>query len=267
VLHYVVVGAPAADIEMVCQATRRLLRSTDALTDEEVAQPSLLPGWSRAELLTHLARNADGLRRLSDAAANGEVADMYPGGPRQRAADIAAGRGEPAQPVVQDLRRASDELERSWRKLADDGWAAIGRVAGGESSMRETVQLRLREIEVHHVDLDVGYTPSDWPVGFVAAALDDALTTLPARESRGRPDVDARYRVEATDHGRTWTVTLDGAQVAVAAGEPADADAVVSGWGCDLLAWLYGRDTSGDVLTTSGADRSVLQLPTWFPYP
>ena len=51
-------------------------------------------GLEPAELLTHLARNADG-RRMVEAAARNEVAPMYPGGPDQRAADIAAGGGRP----------------------------------------------------------------------------------------------------------------------------------------------------------------------------
>jgi len=42
-------------------------------------------------------------------------------------------------------------------------------------------------------------------------------------------------------------------------------DGVVSGWGCDVLAWLYGRDPSGSGLTASG-DLSGLRLPEWFPF-
>ena len=75
-------AGPVADIELVRHASRRLLRTADELTDDEVGEPCLLPGWSRAELLTHLARNADGTRGMVEAAARNEVAPMYPGGPR-----------------------------------------------------------------------------------------------------------------------------------------------------------------------------------------
>ena len=34
--------------------------------------------------------------------------------------------------------------------------------------------------------------------------------------------------------------------------DDAPSTATVSGWGCDVLAWLYGRDPSGAGLTASG---------------
>src|SRR5262245_19044461 len=85
------VRAPTADIEQVRQATRRLLASVEELSDDDVAEPCALPGWSRAELLTHVARNADAHRNTVEAGARGEVADMYPGGAAQRTDAIAAG--------------------------------------------------------------------------------------------------------------------------------------------------------------------------------
>jgi hypothetical protein len=41
-------------------ATERLLDGLDGLSDVQVAGPSLLPGWTRGHVLTHLARNAEG---------------------------------------------------------------------------------------------------------------------------------------------------------------------------------------------------------------
>ena len=74
------------DIEGVRRATRRVLRSIDDLTDEQAAGRSQLPGWSRAEVLAHLARNADGIRGIAEAAARGQIGKQYPGGPEQRLA-------------------------------------------------------------------------------------------------------------------------------------------------------------------------------------
>ena len=45
----------SADIE---QATARLLTAARGI--EDVTAPSRLPGWTRAHVVTHLARNADG---------------------------------------------------------------------------------------------------------------------------------------------------------------------------------------------------------------
>ncbi|MET0910545.1 MAG: maleylpyruvate isomerase N-terminal domain-containing protein, partial [Ilumatobacteraceae bacterium] len=42
--------------------------------------PSLLPGWTRGHVLTHIARNADSFVRLLEAAGRGEVVTQYAGG-------------------------------------------------------------------------------------------------------------------------------------------------------------------------------------------
>jgi maleylpyruvate isomerase len=261
------VGVPTAETEQVRLATHRLLRSTEALTDQDVGQPSVLPGWNRAEVLTHLARNADGLRRVVEHGARGEVADMYPGGREQRAADIAAGRAVSARVLLADLRHACDALMNAWQALPADRWNARGRTASGTRTMHDTLGIRLREVELHHVDLAAGYSPVDWPVRFVRETLDEAIRTLPSRGAPHRPFVQVRYRVEATDHGRTWLVAIDGHDVAVAEDDGGDIDAAVSGWGCDLLAWLYGRTGVGGSITTAGRDGQVLRLSAWFPYP
>ena len=45
-------------------ATTRLLATATAISDTQAREPSLLPGWSRGHVLTHIARNADGLGNL-----------------------------------------------------------------------------------------------------------------------------------------------------------------------------------------------------------
>jgi maleylpyruvate isomerase len=47
--------------------------------------------------------------------------------------------------------------------------------------MTEIVGHHLRDVEVHHVDLDVGYSPADWPAELVAGELDRRLRGLPGR--------------------------------------------------------------------------------------
>ena len=43
---------------------------------------------------------------------------------------------------------------------------------------------RLREAEVHHVDLGLGYEPSDWPEDYVTWELPVLLATVPNRAHR-----------------------------------------------------------------------------------
>ncbi len=53
-------------------ATAALVSDLDGLTDREARGQSLLPGWSRGHVLTHLARNAEGGTRLLTWARTGE---------------------------------------------------------------------------------------------------------------------------------------------------------------------------------------------------
>jgi maleylpyruvate isomerase len=261
------VHAPVADIEAVRQGTRKVLRTVADLTDEQAAAQSRLPGWTRAEVLTHLARNADGVRGIAEAAARGEVGTQYPGGAEQRGAEIAAGRGAGAAALLADLRRSCDALMEAWHHLGDDAWERPGRSLNGERTQRNWIWSRWREVEVHHLDLGLGYSPAEWPVGFVTRGLDDAFADLPARSKRNRLPIDADFRIEATDHDRAWSVRVRDPVVVVERDDHAvaAADGTVTGWGCDVLAWLYGRDPSGAGLTASG-DLSGLRLPEWFPF-
>src|SRR6266704_5264440 len=73
-------------------ATERLLGSAAALSDTQAREPSLLPGWTRGHVLTHIARNADGMVNLLHWARTGTQTPMY-ASPESRAADIEAGAG------------------------------------------------------------------------------------------------------------------------------------------------------------------------------
>jgi maleylpyruvate isomerase len=252
------------EIESVRRATRQVLRSIDELTDEQAAAPSRLPGWTRAEVITHLARNADGIRSMVEAATRGDVGQMYPSA-EARAEGIAAGRDTSPAVLRADLRAAHDRLIEAWDALPADGWDLTGR-ASMTRTMRDFIWVRRREVEIHHVDLDVGYESSDWPVGFVADALDEIFDSFALRAAPTRPLVDLDYRVVSTDHDRVWRVELRGAQVRIVDGDdgtPADGEA--TGWGCDVAAWMYGRDPRGGGVLASG-DLGVLRLPRWFPF-
>lgn len=51
-------------------------------------------------------------------------------------------------------------------------------MAAGPRSMTEIVSHHLRNIEVHHVDLDIGYSASDWPPVFLDGELGRRLRSL-----------------------------------------------------------------------------------------
>ena len=204
----------------------RLAHTLATLTDADARRPSLLPGWTVGHVLTHLARNADSHVRMVEGAIGGEVADQYPGGNAQRAADIESGSRRPAADLVDDVLTSAARLEAVWELTPDDLWrTGRGRVVTGIWPLADLPFRRWREVEIHHVDLDLGYRWDDWPDAYVEAELHRALAGLAARLPR-----DTALDLEATDTGERWLVP-EGSKD----GTPVRADRRL------LLAWLVGR--------------------------
>ncbi|WP_165485453.1 maleylpyruvate isomerase N-terminal domain-containing protein [Protofrankia symbiont of Coriaria ruscifolia] len=63
----------ANDMHAMADGTARLLAEVERLNNAGVRELSALPGWTRAHLITHLARNADGLVNLLTWARTGIV--------------------------------------------------------------------------------------------------------------------------------------------------------------------------------------------------
>jgi len=214
---------PEQTLAWMSDGTERLLGAVDALDDTDLDEPSLLPGWSRRYLLSHIAANAGALRNLVYWARTGEERRMY-ASPEQRDADIAAGSLRPAGElrawVVSSAAALADDLEA----LPESAWD--GRVITAQGATRTAAEipwLRTREVCVHAVDLDATVGFADLPTGFLGTLLDEvtarrsALGTGPALE------------VAATDTGGRWTVEGTGSPVTVSAPLPS------------LAAWLTGR--------------------------
>jgi maleylpyruvate isomerase len=192
---------PGAAIELCQAAHARLLATLGKLTDDQARAPSRLPGWTVGHVLTHLARNADGHTRRLDGALRGRDVPRYQ--PGQRDADIAQGAGRPAEEIVADLQAAQDRLEAMWARSVAAGWPHRELVGDDHWETTGSPARRLREVEVHHVDLGLGYEPSDWPEDYVRWELPMVMATVPERARR--PD-DVRELVAwATGRGAAPT--------------------------------------------------------------
>src|SRR6266568_1849145 len=84
-------------------------------------EPSLLPGWTRGHVLTHIARNADGMVNLLHWARTGTQTPMY-ASPESRAADIEAGAGRPAAGLAADVRESAATLAAAAAAMPGDAW-------------------------------------------------------------------------------------------------------------------------------------------------
>jgi maleylpyruvate isomerase len=224
-------------------ATADLVGAIGGLSDADVRAPSPLPGWTRGHVLTHLARNAEGQTRLLNWARTGVPSYEYES-VAARAAAIEQGADRPAAVLIEDVRGSADGFFAAADGMPAQAWQRTVRwTTGHEADAALIVPMRLGEVLIHHVDLDIGYRPQDWPVTFVSDYLDRVVTPVTFRD---HPELAAR--MEATDTGRVRD-----------AGEINPAAPVIAGPEYALLAWLLGRSDGGE-LTCAGNGR-LPQVP------
>lgn len=164
-------------------AHRRLEETIESIDDKVVRLPSLLPGWSVGHVLTHVAANARSHVRILDAALAGEAVEQYPGGYEQRARDIEVGATRAADELRTDVRAANAVLEAAWARMTPTAWNGHGLAQGIDWPCRRLPFHRWREVEIHHLDLGLGYSALEWPEDYVARELPLSLAGLPDRMS------------------------------------------------------------------------------------
>jgi maleylpyruvate isomerase len=223
-----VTADPLVLITEVDRATGRLLDTAARLTDRDIAGASRLPGWTRGHVLTHLARNADGLTNLLSWARTGVRTPQYASWDK-RNADIEAGAPRAAAEQVEDLRAAIGRFSAAAEQMPAEAWA-VELDTEPRQPAAGVIWRRLREVEVHHVDLDAGYEPADWPDAFSHRLLHDIMATLGKRA-----DAPA-VALHAVDLGHALPFG--------AAGEVP----TVTGPAYAIAGWLSGR-SRGDELT------------------
>ncbi|MFJ9850459.1 maleylpyruvate isomerase family mycothiol-dependent enzyme [Streptomyces sp. NPDC101150] len=223
--------------EVIAAATDALLAGVAGLDDKDIAAPSRLPGWTRGHVLSHLARQAPALERLLEWARTGVETAQYPSR-AARNAEIEAGAQGPAATLLTDVRTSAAHFRRTIEELPAPAWKATVRPFTGElCTPCRILVIRIRELVLHHVDLDIGYDVADIPEPARRIVLDDVLGYY--AEAEGTPDVTLRDP-EGALLGRFGT------------GGPA-----VSGTPADLLAWLSGRSTG------TGLTGQPPALPPW----
>jgi maleylpyruvate isomerase len=229
----------AGRIDLIEESTQHLLRTISDLTDEVARGDSLLPGWTRGHVLTHIARNADALINLTVWARTGVPTPMYPSR-EVRAATIEAQSGRPPDELIADIGESHERFMAAVRAMGDDDWS---KSYGDPDRIRPApyiLTLRRTEVEVHHVDLDLDYTLAHWPEDFVEELLNETVQDLTTRGAAAPGFV----LVGNDDEGR-WSVG-DGGQE-------------ITGTPPSLLGWLIGR-TNGIGLHS---DQDLPTLEAW----
>ncbi|WP_190132449.1 maleylpyruvate isomerase family mycothiol-dependent enzyme [Streptomyces mashuensis] len=205
----------AQDLQAVREATARLLATVTPLDNAALSAPSRLPGWTRGHVLAHLARNADALVNVLAGR------PMYPSA-EARDADIERDAQLPAAELLAGLRAAADRFLEQAATPAD--WNRTVTLRNGVTDSAARVPFRrLAEVELHHVDLGLGYELEDVPADFTLR-----YTAFLADRFSGHPDVPP-MELDAPGAGHWRTGGTEGDPLKVT-GTPAA-----------LLGWLAGR--------------------------
>lgn len=216
------------DLRSVREATDRLLTAAAKLDNATLAEESRLPGWTRGHILAHLARNADALVNVF------EGRPMYESGDA-RDADIERDFGRPLLEQLEDVRNSADR----WQAVAErpQDWTRVVELRNGVTDVAARVPFRrLIEVELHHVDLNIGYELTDLSDEFT-----DREIAFLADRWAGRPDVPP-VTLQATP-GEVWhTGGTEGTPV------------VLEGPKAELLGWLAGRGLRGAHLAVLAGD-------------
>ncbi len=169
------------DVIDACHRSHRsLIAALAHLSDDAFHTRSLLPGYSRGHVVAHLTNKTDAHVWIFGGPSTGEVRQLHADGYDADAA-AAAGAARPALELRDDLVKSFGRLEAAWDALDAGLWDRNATMNAGPRTMAETVAHHLRNVEVHHVDLDIGYRASDWPRQFVEGELARRIRALPDR--------------------------------------------------------------------------------------
>lgn len=224
----------------VDQATQRLLDTVAALDEAALAQASLLPGWTRGHVLSHLARNAESYVNLLTSARTGQVIPPY-ASEEARAAGIEAGARRTLAEHLDDLRTWGERFREAAAAMPPEAWSVAVPTYRGPRVAATAMWGRLREVEVHHVDLDVGYAPTDWSDAFSHRLLHEVANDLAKR------DEAPPLLLRPTGAGHPLTIGSGSPEVAGSAQE--------------LAGWLTGRSRGANLTVTPPGPLPA--LPAW----
>jgi len=218
-------------VQDVRTAHRRFVAAVSGLSPDELATATVLPGWTRAHVIAHVADAGRAFATLTEAALRGETVALFPGGVAER--DEIIEKLALSPDLMTHLSDGIARLEAAWELCGPADWARPVRFRNGD--LAGTVYARWREVWIHLVDCAVSVTPADWPVELATHAIDFLLSRVPAGVALVATDVDHRWG------------PLSGERL--------------SGTVRDLAAWAAGREPVGTL------DGPSVELGEWPPHP
>ncbi|MFG1911902.1 maleylpyruvate isomerase family mycothiol-dependent enzyme [Kribbella sp. NPDC048928] len=199
----------------------RLLALTADLDDPTARGDSVLPGWSRGHVITHIANFSEAMTRQVDEALQGRLIEVYDGGRPARNAAIDDGADRSADELRTHLNEAVTALLASWDKVSPTDWPLP--ILHRNSNLSAGLQASWRELTIHTSDLGLAFTPADWSEDFCLHLLDFLRARTPDNTHLILQSPTATW-----DNGTGKEVRLTGALT-------------------DLTAWYAGRPTAAPI--------------------
>ncbi|WP_291799239.1 maleylpyruvate isomerase N-terminal domain-containing protein [Brevibacterium sp.] len=274
-----------ADLDLCTLGERFYLKTLDQISPAGMAQPSILPGWSRVHVAMHIVHNAEGFMRLLEWARTGTENPMYPSRAERDAQIEESAAHTSGEAAIAIAHEVVAELEGDFARMDDAAWSATV-VSGRGDDIRaaEIPWLRAREVFVHALDLGIGATTLDFPAAVVDRLLGDIA---PIWEKKG---LRTHYVLTLTDRdgdlvirtgeenpagasgaGSPAASSSDGGSPADAASpEASEAPVEVSGEAAEVLSYLMGRgwprstaERTDKGVDGAGTPRDLPTPPAW----
>lgn len=219
---------PVEAVQHWCaEATQRLLGDTIGISDEEWQEATLLPGWSRAHVATHLARGADRMRELVMATIAGAPTPSEPSA-AERVGELETGAEHSGLALQIDLDTTAGALQAVLDQVPS--WNRVVRLRGEWRPLAAIPLCRLYELSLHHLDLNCNFSADSIEPETAAWLL--------------------RWAIERVDVAALPPLRIESEQVQLTLSQGAE-PLVVSGSEAHLWAWLCGRLPADQV---SGAE-------------
>ncbi|MDQ0618682.1 maleylpyruvate isomerase family mycothiol-dependent enzyme [Arthrobacter globiformis] len=173
-----------SDLSRLGRETDMFLATVESLSDDEMTAPSRCEGWTRADVIAHIASNGQALVKLIDWATSGEERQLY-ASKEARAQEISELATLPRAELLGRLRESAAFFAKQAQRLA--GQLAVEEVHlhGKQIPATSIVALRIAEIVVHHHDLDTAWTIEEADPDSVLNALEAAVRTMRAQGAPG----------------------------------------------------------------------------------
>lgn len=224
-----------SDLSRLGRETATMSSTVQSLSAEELAAASLCEGWSRAQVIAHLASNGRTLVKLIDWVTSGEPQQLY-ASQEARNAEIDQLAALPREELLAAFDESATYFAQQSERLS--GELAIQEVDlhGKVIPATALVALRICEIVIHHHDLDTAWT--------IAQAEPDSLEDSVKAAVRTMRFKNAPGMTLLSEEGDQWVI--------------GDGSLTVRADRAALVDWL-ARGNARDIK----ADGPIPQLPTW----